>query len=168
MDLTAWITARVAWSPTYTYILLFFVAAAFVAFIARPRGRGEAVKRLYAGRLFFDEDLTPSEKSETGTRLHVRCVGAGKVVFRRLEVPYLTASGADSLAVTVKGKDVEILERVSAGYRDDPVAVGAEFELDLTGHEWRHVKWMDEESGLWCAFTLHVREGIDFTVKLRR
>lgn len=88
--------------------------------------------------------------------------------FERIGVDSLTSSGAVSLAVEFKGKDVEVKERVTAGYRDDPAAIGARFVVDMTGHEWRHVKWIDEDSGLWCAFSLHVREGISFEVALKR
>lgn len=163
------LTARVAWSPTYTYILLFFAAAAFVAFIARPRDRGEAVKKLFAGEIIpAGDDHTAIDNKFSGPRVHVLCREGGNVIFERLDVPGLTLSGALSLAVTFKGKDIEILERLSPGYISDKPAAGASFVIDMTGHEWRHVKWMDEESGLWCAFTLHVRPGIEFTVPLRR
>lgn len=162
------VVARVAWTSTYTYILLLFVAAAFVAYIARPKGRGEVVKRLIAGKLIAPAELNDKEKPLSGPRLHVHCKDDAKVVFRRLGVDGLTESGADSLAVTFKGKDVDVLERVSPGYPNDPIMAGAEFVIDMTGHEWRHVKWMNEDSGLWCAFTLHVRKCIDFTVELKR
>lgn len=159
---------RVVWTDTYTYLLLLFAAAAFVAFVSRPRSQGEAVKRLFAGTLIGEDNLSSKESEETGPRLHVRCRGGGKVTFRRLEVVNLGTSGALSVAATFKGKDVEIVERLSPGYPNDAPMCGAEFDIDMTGHEWRHVRWINEESGLWCAFTLHVREGIDFIVPLRR
>ena len=168
LDIASNIILRVAWSDTYTYLLLFFAAAAFVAFVARPRDRGEAVKRLYAGTLLKAEDIDLRHAGSTMPRLHVHCLGGGKVRLQRLSVANLTESGAISLAVTFKGKDVEIIERDSPGYPDDAPMYGAEFVVDMTGHEWRHVRWVDEDSGLWCAFSLHVREGIDFTVELRR
>lgn len=158
------VTGRIAWTATYTYILLLFVAAAFVAYIARPRAHGEAVKRLYAGKLLprteNDEDTVP--------RVRVKCLDGGKVSIERLGYDNLTSSGAVSLAVTTKGKDVEILERFTPGFPGDELMAGAIFEVDMGGFEWRHVKWVDEDSGLWCAFTLHVRQGIDFTVALKR
>ena len=46
---------------------------------------------------------------------------------------------------------------------------GASFEMDfLASDEYYHVHWIDEESGLWTAFTLHVREGIVIERELRR
>lgn len=163
--LNMFFTARVAWSATYTYILLLFVAAAFVAYVARPRGRGEAVKKLFAGELLFPGSVGVEA---SGPCVHVHCLEGAKVIFERIDVDRLTASGAVSLAVTFKGKDVEILERDTAGYPGDEVMAGARFVIDMTGHEWRHVKWVDEDFGLWCAFSLHVREGIDFVVPLKR
>ena len=164
MDLA--ILSRIAWTSTYTYILLFFVAAAFVAFIGRPRRRGEAVQHLYAGTLLPD---FPEGLQNIGTpQIHVKCLEGGKVLIERLNVEGLTSSGAVSLAVTFTGKDIEVKERVSYGYPDDPVLAGASFLIDMTGYEWRHIHWINEESGLWAAFSLHVREGIRFSVELKR
>ena len=165
MNLLCLIALRVAWSATYTYILLLFAAASFIAFIARPRHRGEAVKRLYAGELLAADSI-PDQS--TGPRLHIKCLDGGKVLFERLDVEGLTSTGAVSLAATFKGSDIEIVERVTAGYPNDTPMAGAAFTLDLAGQEWRHIRWSDDDSGLWCAFTLHVREGIDFTVPLKR
>lgn len=164
MEMILNIAVRVVWTSTYTYILLFFVAAAFIAYISRPRGRGEVVKRLYAGELIGRPEAAENSNEPC---LHIRCVGGGKVVFERLNVPNLTSTGAISLAVSFKGSDVEILERDTFGYPDDEPMNGARFTIDMTGYEWRHVKWSDEDSGLWCAFTLHVREGIEFRVALK-
>ena len=158
----------VAWTATYTYILLFFAAAAFVAYVARPRGRGEAEKRLVAGELLPAQVGKDVTERTSQPHLHVRCGGGGRVVIERLNVDGLTQSGAMSLAVTTIGKDVSIELRLSEGYRDDEPMRGARFELDLSGYEWRHVRWDEPESGLWCAFSLHVREGIDFAVELKQ
>lgn len=158
------VCGRIAWSPSYTYIALLFVAAAFLAYLSRPRQRGEAIQRLVGGTLLAEDEVAPV----AGPCINVRCLGGGMVVFDRLDVDGLTASGAVSLAVEFVGKDVRILERVSAGYGNDTPMAGAEFRIDMRGHEWRHVRWTNEESGLWCAFTLHVREGIRFTVELKR
>lgn len=164
MNIDCFLLGRVAWSATYTYILLFFVAAAFVAYLARPRGRGEAVKRLYAGTLLDESGVTDGK---CGPRVHIRCLNDGNVVFERLGVEGLTSTGAVSLAATFTGKDVEIVERLTNGYPNDTPKGGASFTIDMTGYEWRHVRWINEETGLWCSFSLHVREGIDFTVALK-
>lgn len=166
MEPYCFILDRVVWTSTYTYILLLFVAAAFVAFVARPRGHVEVVKRLYAGELIEEGGEPVAEKS--GPYLRVACGEGGKVVIERVNVEGLTESGAVSLAVTFKGKDVEILERVNPGYDSDRAVAGARFTIDMAGFEWRQVKWSDEESGLWCAFSLHIRQGIEFTVPLKR
>lgn len=155
---------RVVWTATYTYILLFFVAAAFIAYLARPRAHGEAVKRLFAGTLLPVSDGVVCDSEPC---VHVHCLEDGKVVFERLGVEGLTSSGAVSLAVTFKGKDVEIVERLTNGYPNDTAMAGATFTIDMTGYEWRHVRWLNEETGLWCSFSLHVRPGIDFTSTLR-
>lgn len=164
MTIDCFLICRVVWSATYTYILLLFVAAAFIAYIARPRAHGEAVKRLFAGTLL------PVSEAESGSiqpRIHIHCLEGGKVVFERLGVENLTATGAVSLAVTFKGKDVEIVERLTNGYPNDCPMGGATFTIDMTGYEWRHVRWINEDNGLWCSFTLHVRPDIDFTLPLK-
>lgn len=151
---------RIAWSDSYTYILLFFVAAAFIAYVSRPSRRGEAVKSLHAGQLSTTPEAEPC--------VHVSVGDGGNVTFVRHGLEGVTSSGAVSWAMTVKGADVEIKERVTYGYRGDEPVNTAAFTADLTGHEWRHVQWIDEDSGLWCAFTLHMRPGIEFTVTLKR
>ena len=161
----SFILLRVAWSSTYTYILLLFVAAAFVAYISRPRKYAEVVTKLFAGTLLPCENNVVSNSSP---RLLVSCGPDSKVTFVRLGIDRMTTSGAVSLAVTFKGKDVEIKERDTFGYDSDNLVEGAEFQIDMSGYEWRHVKWVDEDSGLWCAFTLHVREGIKFEIPLKR
>lgn len=154
---------RVAWSATYTYILLLFAAAAFVAYISRPRQRGEVVKRLFAGTLIDN----PAAAQGSAPYVHVRCLDNSKVLFERFNVENLTSSGAVSLAVTFNGRNVEIVERDTPGYSADAPVYGAQFVIDMSGAEWRHIKWTADDSDLWCAFSLHVREGIDITVPLK-
>ena len=157
------ILVRVAWNATYTYILLLFAAAAFVAYLARPRQLKEVEKRLYAG------ELESSEVSCDGVpSLHVECLEGGKVRFERLGVAGLTLSGAVSLAVSYKGSDVVIEERVTPGFLNDPPCAGAYFIVDFVNDGRYHIRWSDSDSGLWCAFPLHVRQGIQFTMVLKR
>lgn len=154
---------RIGFTTTSVCVALFFVAAAFLAYCAKPGHRGAVIERLYAGVLLeFDEVPHP----EDGPRIDVRVLDGGRVAFDRIAVAGLTATGADSLAVSIKGGDVEIKERVSAGYPNDRAMAGASFVTDMSGREWLHVLWSDDDAGLWAAFTLHVREGISFSVKL--
>lgn len=159
------ILTRVAWTATYTYILLLFVSAVFVAYLGRPKDRKKAFKQLYAGTLINPED---AESAVSKPHIRVRCMDNNMVVIERLGVEGLTSSGAVSLATTFKGNDVEIIERVTPGYPNDTLMAGASFTIDMSGAEWRHIKWNNEENGLWCAFSLHVRNGICFNVDLKR
>ena len=158
------IILSVSWDSTAVYIILLFVAAAFVAFCARPSRRGEARQKLYAGTLIEDFEV---EKPSDEPRIEVRCLEGAHVEFRRIGVEGLTSSGAVSWAFTFIAGDVDVRERVSNGYTGDRPMAGAYFTADMTGHEWYHIHWIDEESGLWAAFTLHVRPGLTTTVILK-
>ena len=156
------VLAAVEWGATQWYVILTVVAAAFIAACAKPKDRGRADQRLIPG------NLVEGSPSPVPT-LRVEVVPGGRVVFTRYGVEGLTSSGADSLSVNRIGFDLSIKERVSAGYPNDPVMAGASFEMDfLASDEYYHVHWIDEESGLWTAFTLHVREGIVIERELRR
>ncbi|MDE6396866.1 MAG: hypothetical protein K2K84_06320 [Muribaculaceae bacterium] len=160
--ITAYVLAAVEWGATQWYVLLTVVAAAFIAACARPKDRGKADQRLLAGELIEGEHSTVP-------MLRVEVMESGAVKFTRLGVDGLTSSGADSLAVNRIGFDLSVKERVSAGYSNDPMMAGARFVMDfLAPDEYYHVHWIDEDSGLWTAFTLHVREGIVIERELRR
>lgn len=155
----------VSWGSTGVCILLLFTAAAFVAYCARPSRRGEARQKLYGGTLIEDFEVeTPVDEP----RLEIRCLEGANVEFRRIGVANLTSSGAVSWAFTFIGGDVDVRERVSPGFPNDRTMAGACCTADMTGQEWYHIHWIDEETGLWTAFTLHVRPGITTTAILRR
>lgn len=155
------IIARVAWGSTGLCVALLFVAAAFVAYCARPSHRGEARQKLYGGTL-MEEGGDDSECP----RIEVRCLEGAQVEFRRIGVEGLTSSGAVSWAFNFVRDDVDVRERVSLGYPNDRPMAGAVCMADMTGREWYHIHWIDEDSGLWAAFSLHVRPGLTTVVKL--
>ncbi len=156
------VLTAVEWGATQWYVLLTVVAAAFIAACAWPKDKGRADQRLLAGEL-IDGPFSPVPV------LRVEVFAGNRVQFSRIGVEGLTSSGADSLAVNRIGFDLSIKERVSAGYSNDPMVAGAYFEMDfLAPDEYYHVHWIDEDSGLWTAFTLHVREGIVIERELKR
>jgi len=145
--------------------MLLFAAAAFVAYCARPAQRGSARQKLYGGTLIEDFEV---ENPTDEPRIDVRCLEGAQVEFRRIGVEGLTSSGAVSWAFNFIGGDVDVRERVSPGFPNDRAMAGAYCTADMTGHEWYHIHWIDEESGLWTAFTLHVRPGLTTMVILHR
>lgn len=156
----------IEWGSTQFYVILTVIAAGFIAFCARPSSKGEAHQSLLAGHLL---DPVGATDGNNEPKLAVAVDDDYRVVFTRLNVPGLTTSGADSLAVTRISYDLSIKERVSAGYSNDPMVPGACFVLEsLAPDGYYHVHWVDEESGLWTAFTLHVTPGMRFERDLRR
>ncbi len=104
----------------------------------------------------------PGEKDEPS--IECRCSDGGRVVFIRHGLDGMTDSGAVSLAVKIKGNDISIEERLSAGSMyDDPVA-DAMFTLDNLAPAFYHISYHSDKLSRFVAFTLHNRPGIT-TVK---
>lgn len=155
-------TLAVRWDSVHWYILLTVLAAAFIVVFARPKSKGPAEQKLLPGHpSFTGGSAKPS--------LEVRVTDMGKVIFRRTGYEGLTVSGGVSIAITRIGFDLTVKEREWRGYSNDEPVDTVEFELDfLAADEYYHVHWSSEESGLWTAFTFHVRAGIVTERELRR
>lgn len=129
------------------------VAAAIVAFAARPATHGPAEQYLLAGRLFDDYDAE-------GPELQMECMDNGTVVIVRRGVEGVADDGAVSLAVEVAGSDIKIEERLTSGRMPQTSAKGAEFELRFLKPGFYHVRYNSQPTGLFAAFPFHVAPGI--------
>jgi hypothetical protein len=144
------------------YVIMTFVAAAVIALCARPSGRGEAITHLVAGWLSEGDDT--SEPA-----LHVQCLDNGDVQLRRTGLQGVYATGAVSLAITQIGFDLNIIERVVEGSPIDGAAVHeAVSNLSFMAQDWYHIKYTDEKTGRFAAFSLHVRPGLVQTIPLKQ
>lgn len=137
------------------------VAAAIVAFAAKPATHGPAEQYLLAGRLFDDFNADGSE-------LQLECLDNGHVVLLRRGVEGVADDGAVSLAVEVAGSDIRIEERITAGRTAAGSAKGAEFELRFLKPGFYHVRYNSQPTGLFAAFPFHVAPGIRASKQLAR
>lgn len=144
------------------YVIVCVVAAAVVALAALPSKRGEAQLFMVAGELSGDD----ADAGSAEAALDVTCNDDGSVTLRRTGLSGMTSSGAVSLAATVIGFDVNIQERLSSGYRDDPATPTATFSLDFIARERYHVTYRSDDTGLFAAFTLQNRPGLHITKRL--
>lgn len=139
---------------TELYVVLFFVAAAVVAFAVRPAGSGPVRQHLLAGELSAEG---PEEES-----VDIVCAPDGTVTLWRNGLSGLTTDDAVSLAVTVKGFDVEIIERINRGRVSTTASTpvdSARFDLAFLAREHYRLRYIID-STVAAAFTLHVKEGV--------
>lgn len=146
------------------YVILTVVAAAILAFCARPSQRGEAETHLLAGVL---SDAPDTENPS----ITVECLENGDVTITRHGLRGIYSTGAASLAITQIGTDLKIIERLTPGPRPYPATdddgnvqapadiVEALFTLNFMGRGWYHIKY-EAEGNFFAAFSLHVRPGI--------
>lgn len=129
---------------TEFYVILFVVAASAVALVARPGVSGPVREILLAGRLGFDDDSVP------GIELETDCEGNLYVI--RRGISGLTSSGAVSLKVEVKGFDITVYERLTAGNPADDSVNKAEFIFDFLAQERYHFHYESESTSLSVSF----------------
>ena len=135
------------------YVISAVVAAAVLAFASKGESRGPVRQYLLPGVLSLEGSLrTPS--------VEFLCNDVGTVILRRHGVDGVSLSGAVSIAVNVKGFDIEIKERVVAGKASDEKIDTASFILDFMATERYFISYRAEDCGLFCATALHNRPGI--------
>lgn len=134
------------------YVIAAVVAAAVVAFSARRGDEGPAKQILLSGVL-------TKREVPTGAMIELLCNDDGTVLLRRYGVEGLTISGAVSLAITVRGFDVKIKERIVEGRPEDEPIDTAAFILDFMGEERYFISYTSDSSGLFAATTLKNRSG---------
>jgi hypothetical protein len=144
------------------YVIMTFAAAAIIALCARPSGRGTALTHLVAGWL-------AEGNADEEPALHVECLENGDVQLRRTGLHDVYATGAVSLAITQIGFDLDIKERVTEGAAVDGTTVREAIStLTFMAQDWYHIKYTDEKTGRFAAFTLHVRPGLKQVVPLKQ
>lgn len=137
------------------YVIMAVVAAAVVAYSARPQSRGPVMEYLLASVLNECDDSDMQRPS-----IELICKDDGSVHLVRHGVEDVTMTGAVSLAVTCNGTNVSIEERLVVGSTWDHPARSATFRIDflLPGHY--HILYNSEKTGLFAAFPFHLRPGI--------
>lgn len=133
------------------YVIAAVVAAAIVAFMGRREPAGAARQILMPTQL----RCSGQERDEA---LELIAMDDGSVILRRHGVKGIGSDGALSLAITVKGFDVTVNERIVAG-GGEPVDT-AEALLEFMGREHYFIHYRSEQIDRVAAFTFHNRPGI--------
>lgn len=150
------------------YVYATLVAAAIVAFLARPSSRGEARQHLLAGELSNASNRSWSDNASVSPAISLIVRDDGAVVLFRHGIEGVTSSGAVSLAVTVIGFDITIEERIVPGNNlDDPIDT-ATFVLDFLAPDRYHLKYNSSATSSFVATTLLVRPDYEKHLQLNR
>lgn len=141
------------------YVIATVVAAAVLGLCVKPASKGPARQHLLGGILRKGAAKQPG--------LEILCREDGAVEIVRTGLDGLTDASAVSAAVNVTGFDIVIKERIMVADcgEDRNEAV---FVLDFLAPEHYHIKYENEDTNLFCAFTLHVRPGIKSRKELSR
>lgn len=146
------------------YVILFVIAALAVGLLAIPQGRGPVETSFANGDLSFDNgtsDLTP--------RIELECMPDGTVKIIRYGLPEsLTSAASIALAITRKGFDLTIEERISPSSRaildSETTPVNrATFILGGLAHERYHLKYNSETTSSFTTATINNRPGLRST-----
>ena len=150
------------------YVYATLVAAAIVAFLARPSERGEARQHLLAGELSNATKRSWSDSNSAQPAISLIVRDDGAVVLFRHGIEGVSSSGAVSLAVTVIGFDITIEERIVPGNNlDDPIDT-ATFVLDFLAPDRYHLKYNSSATSSFVAATLLVRPDYEKHLQLNR
>lgn len=145
-------------SPQF-YVILTVVAAAVVAAVAHPGSAKPVVERLLAGDIGEDVD-------SPGQCVSLRAYDNGNIELTRHGVEGVSEDGAVSLAVTVKGGDVTIEERIVPG-RLRPIEVTrADFLIDFLPYGHYHILYNSQPTGMFVAFPFTHRPSMRVTKRL--
>lgn len=150
------------------YVYATLVAAAIVAFLARPSSRGEARQHLLAGELSNASNRSWSDSNSAQPAISLIVRDDGAVVLFRHGIEGVSSSGAVSLAITVIGFDITIEERIVPGNNlDDPIDT-ATFVLDFLAPDRYHLKYNSSATSSFVATTLLVRHDYEKHLQLNR
>lgn len=145
------------------YVIMSVIAAAIVAFSARPQSRGPVMEYLLASELSETDDHDLVQQS-----VELTCLADDTVLLVRHGVEDVTMTGAVSLAAKCDGSTITFEERLVAGSSWDAPARKATFHIDFLRPGRYHIRYNSDRTGLFAAFPLHVRPGINATHILSR
>lgn len=148
------------------YVYATVVAAAIVAFLARPSSRGEARQHLLAGDLSNELNLCWRDVNTSQPSISLRVRDDGSVVLTRNGIEGVSTSGAVSLAVTIIGFDITIEERIVPGNNLDEPIDTATFVLDFLAPDRYHLKYNSSATSRFATTTLLVRQDFEKQIAL--
>ena len=148
------------------YVYATLVAAAIVAFLARPSSRGEARQHLLAGELSNATGRNWGEIATVQPAISLIVRDDGAVVLFRHGIDGVSTSGAVSLAITVIGFDITIEERIVPGNNLDEPIDTASFVLDFLAPDRYHLKYNSSATSRFASTTLLVRQDFEKQITL--
>ena len=143
-------------------VIMLFAAAAVIAYAVRPSSSGPARQHLLAGTL--------SHEGPDDSSLDIDCRDDGTVTIWRNGLTGLTSYDAVSLAINIRGFDIEINERIHRGNISTTASTdidSAFFTIDFLACELYHITYKIDGT-VAAAFTMHVRHGMPRHVALTR
>lgn len=150
------------------YVIATVVAAAIVAYIAKPSLRGEARQHFLSGELINSTNRDWSDNSDKTPKPEISLTTRddGTVVITRHGISGVSESGAVSLAITIIGLDITIEERIVPGNPIDNPIDTATFTLDFLAPERYHLKYNSATTSSFIATTILARPGFNKTLTL--
>ena len=148
-------------TTTEFYVTVLVVAAAVLAYAAMPASAGAVRQHLVGSSLGSMGRCAPG--------IEVECLGGGDVVISRRGLDGVFPDGAVSAAVSVKGFDVTVEERVVCGKCDagDGNPDTAVFRLDFLAEGQRyHLRYVSDAVQMSVSLVLHNRMGIKVSREL--
>ena len=145
------------------YIIATLLAAMTVALCARGDSRGPVREILAAGVITRESDGDAEQGDGHRPEIEFICLEDGSVILRRHGIRGVTASGAVSLAMELKGFELKIRERSGAGRPDSEPIDTASFILDFMAREHYFISYTsdltDASTSLTTSLTLSNRPG---------
>lgn len=149
------------------YVIILLIAALAIAFISRPSEYGPVYTSFANGRLRFLTDI-----EDPTPRIELECLDDGSVKITRYGLPdNLTDDSTVALAITRKGFDISIEERITAASGHGSVSsttsavspdavAAATFILPDLAQERYHIRYNSDPTSSFTSFTLSNRPGL--------
>ncbi len=112
--------------------------------------------------------LSLADDGNEAPSLEIRCLASGRLILFRRGLTGVADDGACSLAITFKGSDINIEERITPGRLAPAYVLTATFNLGYLREGYYHIRYNSAKAALWTAFTLHTRPGLTSTSPLHR
>lgn len=151
------------------YVILLVIAAFCVGLLAIPAGSGPVETDFADGLLSF----SPEGEADPSPRLEIECREDGTVKIQRFGLPAgLDSAATVALAISRKGFDISIEERITPGSRPllasetTPVNT-AVFYLPTLARERYHFRYNSDSTSSFTSFTLLNRPGLRSTRPIR-
>ncbi|MDD2960548.1 MAG: hypothetical protein PHR45_00490 [Muribaculaceae bacterium] len=129
-------------TSTEFYIIAFTIAVAITALFFKPTPKDEAAT------YFFRADMSQSDISERKIEISALEDGTLTITHHGLTAPYGTES---SIAITIIGNDIKIVEKLLHEYSDDLPLQSATYIIDRLKHHSYHLYFESEYDGTYAT-----------------